>query len=149
LAETALAVTRGVYAPLEGVPGELSAAVDRCLARNAADRFGDVAELARALAPLFDGGAVAAGLVARTYDPKIVADVEPTAATVPDLPPSSVNAPRRRRPHSFAAIAVVAFAAFVIGVGVTIASWRHGDETAAAITPVVPPAVVRPAPPAI
>jgi hypothetical protein len=41
--------------------------IDRCLEKNPAHRFQNVAELARALSPLFTGGIVAADMVAGSY----------------------------------------------------------------------------------
>jgi len=93
----------------DSVPESVELAVQRALARTAADRFATAAEFARALGPA-DSGAHAA------------TTVTPTAAAAKPSPPST-----RRRPLPTALVTMVI--GFVVGLGILFA-WRrsHGSD---------------------
>ncbi|MGE0870015.1 MAG: protein kinase [Kofleriaceae bacterium] len=69
LTALSLMIVGDPHPPLRHIDPALHAVLDRCLAKNRDDRFQSVAELARALAPLFPGGQAAADLVTGALQP--------------------------------------------------------------------------------
>ncbi len=169
LTALSLAIVTDAHAPMDGVPRELVAICDRCLEKNREDRFQNVAELSRALAPLFPGGSVAADLVAGSYSqpvPPTLLGLEASAQIQPTMAPSvplggmtsttsslaSGETGTRMPSHGRKWVWLTAgLATIALGIGVGIAVGRANDNTANAAgkPPAGPPAmtVQPPAPP--
>ena len=104
----------------DAVPDTVDEALQKALARTAADRFSSAAQFAAALAP----GAAPAP-TART--PVAATPSAPTAA----VPPVPAPAPRAAQPHRRLPIAATSLTlGFVLGLGLLF-GWlrRHGNET--------------------
>ncbi len=127
------------------VPDALAAIIDRCLDKTAANRFPNVAELTRALAPFFGGGGVAADMVAGSYSmpvpPTLMGLDRQTLGTQPTIAPSppmtsttslaagetGTRLPQRSRKWVWIS-ASVATIALGIGVGLAVGvSGNSGD----------------------
>ncbi|HEU0035471.1 MAG TPA: protein kinase [Kofleriaceae bacterium] len=92
LTALSLSIVTDPHQRLAGVPDALIAIIDRCLEKNPAHRFANVAELSRALAPLFPGGSQAADLVAGSYSmpvPPTLLGLEKSLGTQPTMAPTS------------------------------------------------------------
>jgi eukaryotic-like serine/threonine-protein kinase len=67
LTALSLAIVTDAHERPINMPASLIPIIDKCLEKERADRYQNVTELARALAPMFPGGAVAAEMVAGSY----------------------------------------------------------------------------------
>jgi serine/threonine-protein kinase len=149
------------HAPLQDVPRELAAIVDRCLAKERQDRFANVAELAAALAPLFPNGRVHAEMVAGSLwhaVPPTLHGLESSAALAvvpaPPLPSTTTDltagesAPMRPRPRRRAAwIALgVAMAGAITMTGIVL-SQRSTGSASPTSPAAAPPPILEAAPP--
>ncbi|HEX3758228.1 MAG TPA: serine/threonine-protein kinase [Kofleriaceae bacterium] len=152
ITELALRVAMDPLPPLAvAVAGGFDAVIARCLEKDPARRFQDVATLAQALAP-FAGpagrdlalGAARVLQVAPMPSAHVVA--LPGAPTT--LSSSAGSATQARRPIRWVAIA--GGAAVTLGAVLAIAMWRSGGAARPAAAPAGPPAaaVVEPAAPA-
>ncbi len=161
------------HTPLRNVPRELTAIVERCLAKEREDRFANVAELAAALAPLFPNGRVHAEMVAGSLSgavPPTLHGIESSAAisaaaaaagsaataySAGPSPPTTTtdlsageSAPMRQRPRRRRALWIgvgAAMAGAIVTAGIMLSQRR---ASIAAPTPAVapPPDVAAPAP---
>jgi hypothetical protein len=158
-----LKIVSDPHPPITGIPIELMAIVDKCLEKDREARFGSVAELAEALAPLFPNGKVAAEMVSGAYKravpPTIVEDaaVDPSQAgwRLPSTPPqatttgftageSAALARPRRKKGWWLALGAVAMAGIGAAAVLGVSSMRTASTSAS--TPVVQPAVQPPPP---
>ncbi len=104
----------------DAVPDTVDEALQRALARTAADRFSSAAQFAAALAP-------GATPVPTARTPVAATPTAPTAA----VPPVPAPAPRAAQPHRRLPIAATSLTlGFVLGLGLLF-GWlrRHGNET--------------------
>jgi eukaryotic-like serine/threonine-protein kinase len=177
LTALSLSIVTDPHRQLSGVPRELVKIVDRCLQKEVGDRFANVAELARALSPLYEGGGIAADMVAGSYSQPVAPTLHgieplgtmPTAASMPAARAAAMTsttslasgetgttmpAPRRR----WMLIGAVATVVLGIGIGTVVGMSSSGENQAAAQpTPLPPPqpapqpqlAPPPPAPPAV
>ena len=166
-----LKIVSDPHPPIDNIPDELMAILDRCLEKDRAARFENVAELAAALAPLFPNGKVAAEMVSGALSQPIpptlmdASDVsvgaeDPARAgwRLPSAPQTTtgfaagesaaLDRPRRRKAW-WIALGAVAMAgvgaAAVLGIGSMTSSASHTAATPSP-QPVVPAAAL-PAPP--
>lgn len=79
--ELAIQIATEDHRPLDAKLGDLAPIIERCLAKQAKERYATIAELAYALAPLTPGGTAAADRVARALGAKERAS--PLSATLP------------------------------------------------------------------
>jgi hypothetical protein len=146
ITELALKVVTEPHPPLPaGLPRAFVEIVDRCLEKEPARRFPDVAALAHALAPFVAGGQEAAVGVARTLHGAGV-DL-PTGQLVIGTPTTlrsasgiAEAAPRRSRAGAIVAGAVAG--AVIIGGALIALSGDRGRAAAPAAAPVAAPAPV-------
>jgi len=148
ITELALRVAMDPLPPLTvAVAGGFDAVITRCLEKDPARRFPDVASLAQALAP-FAGpagrdlalGAARVLEVAPAPAPYVVAP--PGAPTT--LSSSAGSAAERRRPARW--IAIAGSAALTVGAVLAIAMWRRGGAARPAAALPDPPVTVVAAP---
>lgn len=147
-----LKIVSDPHPPIEGIPLELMAIIDRCLEKDREHRFANVAELAAALAPLFPNGKVAAELVSGVFrqpvPPTLVevdAPPDPSQAgwRLPSAPAmtttgfaagesAALDRPRRRRGVWIAVVAAGGLAAAAVaGIGAMRTSSQPGAASAA------------------
>ena len=130
------------------LPPELSAVVMRCLRKRREERYGDVSELAMALAPFAPGHSVSAERIARIVaasmpGSKVAAALADTAhdtkAPSGDTPHALVSA-QTPPPVASRRRTVFAVAALVVGTGVValLAVGRGSPESPAHLVPVAP-----------
>lgn len=167
LTALSLTIVTEPHPPLEGFDPAIQRIVDRCLQKNPADRYPNVAELAKDLAPLIPGGMIAADLVAGSYKmpvPPTLLGLEQSLGTQPTMAPT--RAPLNSSTTSLASgetgtqlpvqsrkwvwiTAGLATIALGIGVGVMV-GMSGGTSTATAAKPPVtsePPKQDPPPPP--
>jgi len=148
------------------VPAELSAAIARCLEKKAADRFANVAELARAIAPFGPRRTLQSveriehvlGVVGEPYMRTEPAPALPPSTTGPGLgavpraegitftPTMSHATPARSGAGRFAIPAVVAVVALA-GAAVFVVRGQSHATTTTVVAPVAAPSAAPPAPP--
>ncbi|HKQ68062.1 MAG TPA: serine/threonine-protein kinase [Polyangiaceae bacterium] len=141
LPQLCMAITQGSPPPMatfrRDVPAQLEAVILRCLAKNAADRFGDVSDLARALIPFAtDRGAGSAEVISRILSRRAASTASPSS--YPDRSPSGETLGswwHRAKPGGPARWAVGLGAATVLAVVAVVIALRANR--------------VEPAPPAI
>ncbi len=155
-----LKIVSDPHPPIDNIPDELMAIVDRCLAKDREARFADVTELAAALAPLFPNGKLAAEMVSGVYKqpvPPTVMDVsdtpDPASAgwRLPSAPQltttgfaageSAAYAPSRRRKTWWIALgsALAAGIATAAVIKTTSHDESHAAPTGAVVQPAAPP----------
>jgi serine/threonine-protein kinase len=129
----------------EVAPG-LEAAVHRCLAKDPSERFGSVAELARALAPYgTDLSRTSCLRIERVVEGR-TSDVPPSPRQV-DIGLDEPSAPRRFIPgtHTNAKVVLGSFL-MLAGIGIGVFMWMYdavhaGDPDHAGGSPTLPPLV--------
>jgi serine/threonine-protein kinase len=109
----------------EAVPEAVEAALQKALARTAADRFSSAAEFAAALSA--GAGAAATGRTAAASPPSSVAPPGASPATTTPTVPVAATPPAQRRRVPIAAASLTL--GFVLGLGLLF-GWlrRHGDS---------------------
>jgi len=152
LTALSLSIVTDPHQQIAGVPEALIHIVDRCLEKHPQHRFANVADLTRALAPLFPGGGVAADLVAGSYSqpvPPTLMGLEQSIGTQPTIAPigrpmtsttslaageTGTHMPAQGRKWMWIT-AGVATIALGVGVGVVVGMNGPGAATAAAKPP--------------
>jgi len=169
LTALSLAIVTDSHTRASNVPDSLVRIIDKCLEKNREDRFQNVTELARALAPLFPGGAVAADLVAGSYSqpvPPTLMGLESELGSQPTMAPRPMTMIPSVMTSTTSSLAsgetgtrmpsqgrkwvwiTAGLATIALGIGVGIMVGRANDQTAnAAKPPAGPQMTTQPLPP--
>jgi serine/threonine-protein kinase len=125
------------------VPPSVVAIVERCLAKDPAARFGDVAELAWGLAPFVEDGARSVERIARVLG-RSEAPPQPGAVLAPSMRPGAdawggTQAHLPRRSAGPWIVAAVLGACVVVGVAAVVVRTVRHREPARSVTSIVAP----------